>query len=291
MLFRSGQDGNRQSLEEREPRTNIQIADRTSQPLQSQGGNPIPPPVDLLAQFQLTPPPVTSTGQDRANQWRIGTRVSDQSRHSQGQDQVSGACGTDWLSAARRAIAEARWQILPYKGKKVSVATSEQIHAKATRIVESLLDAGPFCPVPMRDEIGQVINEVTEIDAELLDRATAIDEDLRRMALSDTGSGQGSPPTSGGRPASRSVAPTAVSFSEKRIRYLLDRLKPESLHDIAPGATVSPDKVRHLHDVEIKVVRDLIKECLDLTTKYSTFDGANPQMVERVAESVEFASE
>ena len=88
-----------------------------------------------------------------------------------------------------------------------------------------------------------------------------------------------------------SAPATAISFCESRINYLLGRISDDSLADVEPGADIQPETLRHLHDVQIKVVRDVVKECLDITTKYSAYYGADEDLIQRVQTQCQVASE
>jgi hypothetical protein len=201
-----------------------------------------------------------------------GATHSSQSERSTPPGDVPGPGDNEkkWNSTAHAAIARAKAHVLLFRGKRLLPSASEDVRLRAATITDILIDASPHCSPVTQDAIQICITEITEVVSNL--------SDFSQDGYGSSQSRHSSPSRSPSRSSEASV--NALLFSRSRIKYLLERINEESLIDVRPGGKITPKELRSLFDTQVPVVRAVVKECMDRTSRYATLPGADVELIE-----------
>ena len=184
-----------------------------------------------------------------------------------------------WSQIASRAITRAEVHIYPYEGKRVRSSTLVELRAKANQILDYLLDTHPHCDSDTQAKITACTARVARINADLEDQSFDLSEDLQRSNLSGSPAATSSPTRPPPPPRSRSPPPTALANARSTLKYLLELISDDQLHDVEPGSPVDDEMLKYLHDVSVREIKGTIKECRDAIGKYAAFHGADQVLI------------
>ena len=193
-----------------------------------------------------------------------------------------------WTQVAMKAMTRAEAYIYPYGGKRVRTSTLEDLRAKAEKVIDNLLNAQPHCREELQTKVTTCIVTVARIIAELEDQSIDLSQE------SQPGSLLGSPNASSS-PRKETTGPpqstNALLHTKRMVESLLRLIADDNLTDVAPGAAIDIEMLKYLHDVRVREINRIIKDCRDATGKYAAQYGSDFTLISQAQDQCKRAYE
>ena len=75
------------------------------------------------------------------------------------------------------------------------------------------------------------------------------------------------------------------------VESLLRLIADDNLTDVAPGAAIDIEMLKYLHDVRVREINRIIKDCRDATGKYAAQPGSDFTLISQAQDQCERAYE
>ena len=210
--------------------------------------------------------------------------------------QPNAANAEDWPARAREALSLADDLVLPWRGKRMRPAMLNTVHSRAENILQTIRAAYPHCEPVLQVRLGVYRTDLAQLCVDIeqfnIESSTSSGSDGESRER-NTGGGPSahSSPRGHQPPPPPQQSPTTLAFNERTVRYLLDLISDRNLPDVALGSDVDNETLKELHDVKVKEINSLIKDCREATRKYATCVGAIPGLIDRAQTQCERAYE
>ena len=210
--------------------------------------------------------------------------------------QPNAANAEDWPARAREALSLADDLVLPWRGKRMRPAMLNTVHSRAENILQTIRAAYPHCEPVLQVRLGVYRTDLAQLCVDIeqfnIESSTSSGSDGESRER-NTGGGPSahSSPRGHQPPPPPQQSPTTLAFNERTVRYLLDLISDRNLPDVALGSDVDNETLKELHDVKVKEITSLIKDCREATRKYATCVGAIPGLIDRAQTQCERAYE